>query len=137
MKRYLIDTNIFLRFFTKDEDKQHQETVNFFSSLEQKKYAGLICTISVLELYFTIISHYGYSYTRCQKVLEKIIFSNFKITDKYNYKIAYDLFCSHKVKFTDCLIASLDFLQKGGTIVSYDKHFDLLGVKRLTPSDFI
>lgn len=60
--------------------------------------------------------------------------SNLKIIDDFDYNRALELFTNTGVKFADCLIACLKFFEKGGTIVSYDKDFDRLGVERVEPA---
>lgn len=135
MKEVFLDTNIFLRFFVDDEGKQHRGCIRLFELMEAGKVRGIICSVIVLEIYFTLKSFYRFSNKKCEKLLRRILTANnLKIIDSFDYDKALELFTNTGIKFADCLIASLKFFEKGGTIVSYDKDFDRLGVKRIEPT---
>jgi predicted nucleic-acid-binding protein len=133
MKSYFIDSNIFLRFLD-DSSKQHLNCKHFFTLMEENKFKGIICSTVVLEIYFILRRFYRLPLKDCQQKIAGILKTrNLVISDNYNYPIALDLFIKSGIKLPDCLIASLHFLQKGGIIISYDKDFDKLGVKRKEP----
>lgn len=136
MKEYFLDTNIFLRFLVDSESKQKEESVRLFTLLESGKIKGLICSVVLLEIYFTLKSFYRFLPGKCATILAGILsIKNLKKNDNFNYQLALDLFIKKKVKFADCLISSLDFFKKGGEIISYDQDFDKLGTKRIEPSE--
>jgi len=134
MKRVFLDTNVFLRFFTGGKTKEHKDYSLLFQSIESEKIKGVICSVVLMEILFTLKRFYGLPKKKCIEYFERILMINdLKIKDDYDYEKALDLFKQTKAKFADCLIASLGFFKKGGTIVSYDKDFDKLGVKRRKP----
>lgn len=59
-----------------------------------------------------------------------------KIIDAFDLREAIETYKKTKIKFTDCLLASL-LKKKDLKIVSYDLDFDKLNVKRLSPKDFL
>ncbi|MCX6706157.1 MAG: PIN domain-containing protein [Candidatus Woesebacteria bacterium] len=137
-KTVFLDTNIFLRLFVKEGGKQYSDCSQLFTLIETSKIKGLICSVVLLEIYFTLNSFYKFSPRQCQKYLTKIISDrNIKIIDDFDYNKALDLFIQTKVKFTDCLIASLGFFETNKQIISYDKDFDRLKFDRLEPSEII
>ena len=134
MKEFFLDSNVFLRFLADFKGKQHRDCARLFKLIEEGKIKGIICSVILLEIYFTLRSFYGFSNRKCQRILVRILaLKTLKTRDQFNYGLALGLFAKTKVKFADCLIASLSFLSKGGAIVSYDKDFDKLGVKRIEP----
>lgn len=136
MKKVFLDTNIFLRFLVEAKGKQFRECVRLFELVESGQIKGVICSVVVLEIYFTLRSFYGFSFEKCGQILSRVLkLKNLKIRDDFDYSQALDLFLETKIKFADCLIASLGFLKKGGWLVSYDKDFDKLGVKRIEPRE--
>lgn len=135
MKEVFLDTNIFLRFFVDAKGKQHRDCIRLFELMEVGEVRGIICSVIVLEIYFTLRSFYRFSNKKCEGLLKQILTaSNLKIIDNFDYNRALELFTNTGVKFADCLIACLKFFEKGGTIVSYDKDFDRLGVERVEPA---
>ena len=133
MKKYFIDSNIFLRFFDGSSD-QHKECKELFRLIENGRIKAIICSVVLLEVYFVLKRYYKLSKKNCQQRIVGILeLKNLYINDNFDYKEAMSLFCSSGIKLPDCLIASLNFLQNKGKIISYDKHFDKLGVKRIEP----
>jgi len=136
MKEFFLDTNIFLRFLVDSKGKQHKECVKLFELIEQRKIKGVICCLILVEVYFTLKSFYKFSSSKCKRILEHILgLKNLRTVDDFNYHQALELFNKTGVKFVDCLIASLGFFQDGGVIISYDKDFDKLGIKRIEPAE--
>lgn len=135
MKEVFLDTNIFLRFLVDDKGKQHRGCVRLFELMEAGEIRGIICSVVILEIYFTLKSFYRFSNKKCEGLLRRILTANnLKIIDNFDYNRALELFTNTGVKFADCLIACLKFFGKRGVIVSYDKDFDRLGVERIEPA---
>jgi len=77
-----------------------------------------------------------------QKVIEAldgiIKLKNLKIIDKFDPQLALDIFQKNNVKFIDALISSNpQIFQMKIIIISYDKDFDKLNVKRKEPKDVL
>lgn len=138
MKKVFLDTNVFLRFWVDQKGRRHDQCVKFFNLIETGEITPVVCSAILLEIYFTLKSFYGYDKKKCGKFLNGILtINNLKIIDNFDYPKALELFSKTGIKFTDCLIVSLPFFQKEGIIISYDKDFDKLGVKRLEPGEFL
>ncbi|MDI6602933.1 MAG: PIN domain-containing protein [Patescibacteria group bacterium] len=61
-------------------------------------------------------------------------FKNLKIIDDFDFRKAIEIYEKYPVKFIDALIASNSkIFKKELTIVSYDKDFDKLDVRRKEP----
>lgn len=134
MKNYFIDSNIFLRLFD-DSSEKHQECKRLFSQMESGRFKGTICSVVLLEIYFTLRRYYQLPKKSCQEKIARILEAkNLFFNDDFDYRKVSKFFEKTGIKLPDCLIASLRFFKKGGAIVSYDREFDRLGVKRLEPS---
>lgn len=67
-----------------------------------------------------------------------IAIAGLRIYDDLSIHKAVELFEEHNVKFVDCLLASSKLIQEGkAVIVSYDREFDKLGIRRLEPRDVL
>lgn len=136
MKTFFLDTNIFLRFLVDSKGRQHRECISLFEKLESGQVKALTCALVLMEINFTLKSFYHFPEKRCQQIIKRIMESkNLKMIDSYNYQKFLQFLSVGKVKFVDCLIASLSFFEKGGKIISYDNDFDKLGLKRIEPGD--
>lgn len=63
--------------------------------------------------------------------------NHLKFIDHYDYLSAVSLFEKTNVKFFDALISSIsEIMEQRWIVISYDKDFDKLGVKRKEPGEF-
>lgn len=137
--KYFIDTNIFLRYFTAESQSK---VLSDCSELIKKIRLGqLKCSTSHLvlaEIVWTLPSSYNSTKKEVLRVLKSIISFNLKFDDRTNNEIANKMFEQYSVKYIDALIASNpDIQSKKMTVISYDKDFDRLGIKRLEPKDIV
>lgn len=131
-----IDTNIFIRFFVKDEKRVFDECFKFIEKIKQGKIKAAISTVILLEIHFVLSSFYNFPKDRiCQALASILNLPNLKFIDNFNQQKALEFYQSKNIKFTDCLIASILFDKPNYSIVSYDKDFDKLGIKRFEPQE--
>lgn len=136
---YLIDTNIFLRALIEENPVTFSNCSNFFQLVKRNQIEAAACGIVLAEITWTLGFHYKFSRERIFRGLNSIVnLHGLRIVDNYNYIAAIDLFATSSAKYVDCLLATIDEVAKGlWTVVSYDKDFDRLKVKRLEPKDII
>ncbi len=139
MKKYFIDTNVFLRVFTGDNPKMLTECLVLFEKIKKGKISAVTSGIVISEIVWTLGSFYNFSKDKVTDAVRSILnIPNLEIKDRYSYLKALDMYKKNSVKFIDVLIASIYEVQnKELVILSYDKDFDKLGVKRIEPSDII
>ena len=84
-------------------------------------------------------SFYGLQRQSLVKALMGIAaMKNLEIVDDLSYALAVKLFADHNVKFVDCLLASSRCIQeRNAAILSFDRDFDKLGVRRVEPRDLL
>lgn len=137
--KYFIDTNIFLRVLELENKKIFDECSKLLGLINNSKISAVTSNFVLSEVVWVLDSFYGETRQKIVKGLDGILkLNNLKIIDKVNNFVALDLYSKKSVKFIDALIASNPEIQsKEMIVVSYDKDFDKLGVKRLEPSQII
>ncbi len=135
-KKYFIDTNVFLRVLIKEDKKTFLECKKLFERIKKGEIQAYTSSLVLAEIHWVLNSFYKLQKKEILKALASILnLRHLKITEKVDPALALRLYSNFKVKFIDCLIASNpEIFSKKTTIISYDKDFDKLGVKRKTPS---
>jgi len=136
--KYFIDTNVFLRVLIKEDNKTFNDCYQFLKKIKSGKLTGLTASLVLAEVSWTLLSYYKFPQKKVIQAVRGIInLKNLKISDNYDHFLALKLWEAKKAKYIDTVIASIRQIQtKEWIIVSYDKDFDKLGVKRLEPKDF-
>lgn len=139
VRKYLIDTNIFLRAIVKDDLRKGEVCESLLKLLAYKQQDFFASSLVLAEVVWTLLRVYKYQKGDVAEVVRSILtIGNLKIEDRYTPVIAVDLFTANNVKFADCLLASHPEIVSGAvTVISYDRDFDVLGVKRIEPGQLI
>lgn len=136
--KYFLDTNIFLRFLINDDKKAHEACSTLFVLIEEKKLKVVTSSLVFAEIVWVLQSFYKFPKAEVHTALKAFTALGMSYEEKTNIPVAVDLHASHSVKFVDAMLASHPSLQNGKmTILSYDKDFDKLGVKRVEPQDIV
>lgn len=135
--KVFIETSVFIRFLTRDDEKKHDECVNFFRLIQDGKLIPYTSNIAILEILFVLTRLYKFPKPEVIKVLRKILnLRNLTLIEKTNSQKALSIFEDFNIKYGDCLIASQ--ISKGITLVTYDSDFDKLKfISSKTPEDVI
>ncbi len=132
---YFLDTNIFVRFFVRDSEKTFRECKALFEVLTQGSMHATTSSTVVAEVHWLLKSYYKINKADSTDYVDRILGNpSITIDNRDDARFANTLFREHGIKFIDALIASHPLIQDGSmTIISYDKDFDALGVKRIEP----
>lgn len=138
---YFIDTNIFLRVLVKEDKKTFKECFEILEKIKQGKIKAFTSSLVLTEVGWVLGKTYKFSKRQVIDALRSILnLKGLKIVDKYHPYLAVSIYEKFSVKFVDAFIAS-NFLADGeelsGAIISYDRDFDKIGVKRKEPKDFL
>lgn len=137
--KYFLDTNIFLRIIAKDDQAKLAVCEKLIDKISQKKIKASTSSLVLAEVVWTCGK--GYKLTRMEvtEVAKSILsIKNLKFEEKVNPAAAVEMFSDNNIKFADCLIASNSQISDGRmAVVSYDKDFDKLGIKRVEPSEIV
>lgn len=131
----LIDTNIFLRVFIKENDQMFNDCQNVLELVSSGVVEAYTMTVICMEVQFVLASVYHKGKEKISDALAAMsTIPTFKILDDSDIHMAISLYRKTGIKFTDCLIASSQRVQsKEASVLSYDRDFDHLGVSRIDP----
>lgn len=139
MKRYYLDSNIFLRLFVGDSPWMLKECSVLFENIKKGKISAVTSNVVISEIVWTLGSFYKFPKTRVITAIKSIMgIPKLEIVDDYVVLVALEIYESNSVKFIDSLIASIyEVYSKEWIVISYDKDFDKLGIIRKEPSQII
>lgn len=129
MKRYFVDSNIFLRTIVKEDEAIFEDCRLFLQSIKDNKIKAVTCGLVLAEVLWVLSSYYHVKNPGLVEALNSILnLRGLKIIDKIDFLTAEKIYKKYNVKFIDAVIASLNL-----KVVSYDKDFDKIGVIRKEP----
>ena len=135
MKTKFIDTNIFLRYLTKDNPPMYNRCREIFKNAVEGKVSLTTSCMVIAELIWTLSSYYK---VPKEDIVEKvsIIISteNLHIPDKDIITDAIALYSRKNIDYIDAYNAFFVKYHGINEIYSYDKDFDVLeDIKRQEP----
>lgn len=136
---YFIDTNIFLRTLLRDEEKTFKDCLRFLQEIKKGEIRAFTSNLILAEVNWTLLRFYNFPKEKVIKALYSVLkLKNLRIIDKFNSNLAMEIYSKFSLKFIDALIVSNPkIFRKEAIIISYDKDFDKIGVKRKEPKDLI
>lgn len=124
MKKFIVDTNIFLRFLLKDDDKLYQQAKKYFLQAKKGKISLILLPQVLFEIDYVLRGVYSLSRKECAEILSTLIKSPdlevierktlIKVIEKYK-KLNVDLF--------DIYLREIAKQQKA-KILSLDRDFE-------------
>ena len=130
-----VDTNIFLRYFTKDNEKKAIKSFLLLQKLESNEEKATTSPLVIFETIFTLSSFYKVTREEIKDLLLPIIrLRGLRLENKEIFEKALETYANNKISFADtfnaCLMESLGIKE----IYSYDEDFDSIpGIKRMEP----
>jgi predicted nucleic-acid-binding protein len=122
---YFGDTNLFIRFLTKDDLVKAQAVYNLLQKVKKKEVELHVSEIVLAEIVHILSSKILYNLPRSEvknKLQTLLLLENLKIPNKKNYFKALDFYSEYNIDFADCLIASR-VLESDLKLISFDKDF--------------
>ena len=137
MKKLFLDTNIWLRFILKDEEKQYSYVYNLLSQIEEGIFRVYISNIVLLEIYFVLLQLYKISQKDVLLYISNILkVRGITLIEKTNSIKAIQYCTKYNIKFADCLIASQ--ISNEMLLVTYDDEFKKIReIKCITPDKIL
>ncbi len=136
---YFLDTNVFLRAIVKDHPKQSVACQEILRLLRDGSIAAVTSSVVLAEIVWTADSYYALEKSVIADTMEGIASVRaLRIDDRVDALRAVEYFRAYNIKFVDALIAAHPRVQAGAmSVVSYDKDFDKLQVRRIEPLDLL
>ena len=132
-----LDTNILLRYLTKDDEPKARRALALLSRVERGQEKVMTSPMVIFETIFTLQKRYNVPRERIRDSLGDIIsLRGLDLPNKHLYGRALDLYASKNISFADAFNAA--YMQSRGhsEIYSWDTDVDRLeGFARLEPSE--
>lgn len=134
--KVLFDTNIWIRYVIKDNQKQFEEA----KSLVEANEAGFIklysSSIIFLEISYVLKNLYHFQFKELWEVMEGIRQTrDITMLQNTDLEKALSLYKTYRIKFSDCLIASQ--LPKDMILTTFDLEFKKIKeITSQTPKEF-
>ena len=132
-----IDTNIFIRHFTRDDPEKAQACLELFQKAEQRQIILTTSESVIAEVVYILSSKqlYHLSREKIRSLLYPLLsLPGLKLPRRKVYLRALDLYATYSIDFEDALIVAQMERQGITDLYSYDRDFERVpGVTRLEP----
>jgi len=133
--RKFLDTNIFLRYLTKDDEEKAYKVLDLLKKIEKGEKKAITSPLVIFELIFTLQKYYKLPKEEIKNlVLPLINLRGLKLPYKAVFEKTLEVFPNTNVSFADLFNYFFMLEHEVKEIYSYDEDFDELPeVKRLVP----
>lgn len=130
-----LDTNLILRYLTKDDPAKAKKCEELFKRVSEGKEALYTSSLVIAEVVWTLEKFYKFERTRAALYIQIILnTSGLECDEKDILLTAIGLYDLKKIDFIDAYNAVIMESKSIETIYSYDFHFDLIPpLKRIEP----
>lgn len=137
MQPRFLDTNILLRYFTRDDEEKARRALALLTRVEQGEEKVMTSPMVIFDTVFTLQHRYQVPRSQIRELVSGIIsLKGLQLPGKGLYYRALDLFADNNISFADAYNAAYMERQKVSEIYSWDADFDRLeGMTRLEPEE--
>ena len=132
-----LDTNVLLRYFTKDDEAKAQKALTLLQRIERGEERAETSLPVIFETVFTLQRRYRVPLPQIRDLLLPILrMRGLRLPSKTLCIAALDLFVQHNISYVDAFNAL--YMQSRGTteVYSWDTDFDRIeGITRIEPED--
>jgi len=135
MKKALIDSNVVLRYLTKDPPKMAEAALRTLDDAQNGKISLLLTVLTVAEVVWVLESFYGYSKAKIAETIGQFLFCDgLEVEDLDLITEALALYQGKNLDFADAFLATIALRRGPQAIYSFDQHFNRIpGITRLEP----
>ena len=136
---FLIDTNVFIETLIRRDEECYRDCLMLLQAVKHNQVNAIMAGVELAELVWVLGRTYKLKKAEIINAVKSVIqLRGLKLTDDYDYREALSLYGKYRVKYIDCLLASIpEVREKSWMVVSYDKDFDKLGVVRKEPAEVL
>jgi predicted nucleic acid-binding protein len=137
MEVLYLDTNVFLRFLTRDHPDHSKRAYALFKQVEAGTQRVTTAEIVLAEIVHVLASKALYALPRQDiktKVSTLLALKGFRLPGKRTWHRALELYATSTLDVVDAYLVAVVEQRKQATIISFDKGFDgLPGITRQEP----
>ena len=132
-----LDTNILLRFLTRDDERKAQCALELLMRVERGEEKVITSPLVIFETVYTLQSFYKVPrQTIKEQILSIISMRGLHLPDKNIFYQAFNFYVAKNISFADAYNAAYMLAEKIPNIYSWDKDFDKIeGITRLEPEE--
>lgn len=132
-----IDTNILIRFLTRDDPAKQARATALFTRIEKREVTVFVSGLVIAEAVYVLSSPRLYNLPRhqvCGLLNPLVRLPAFKVRNKRAVMQALDLYLNNSLDFEDAFIVVSMAQARSGLLYSFDRGFDqVLGIQRVEP----
>lgn len=133
-----LDTNVFIRYLTRDDEKKAVACFELFQRVKRGEEQVTTCEAVVAEIVYVLSSRATYALSHADvraRLTPLLALRGFKLPHKRVYQRALNLYAEHpQLDFEDALTAAHMERLKVSAVYSFDRDLDRLpGVNRVEP----
>lgn len=126
-----VDSNVLIRFFTRDQPEMAERARQTLSAAAEGKIQLVLTPVVLAELVWTLGSFYGYRRRQvADELLSLLTFQGLRVVDREVLSVALGLYGETSIDFGDALIAGYALVEGPKRVCTFDQHFR--GVPGLT-----
>jgi predicted nucleic acid-binding protein len=135
MKKALIDSNVVLRYLTKDPPKMAEAALRTLADAQNGKISLILTPLTVAEVVWVLESFYGHSKVKVAETMGQFLFCDGLEVENLDLLIeALTLYQGKNLDFADAFLAAIALRRGPQDIYSFDQHFNrITGIRRLDP----
>ena len=135
MKKALIDSNVILRYLTKDPPKMAAAALRTLDDAQNGKVSLLLTPLTVAEVVWVLKSFYGHSKAKIAETMGQFLFCDgLEVGDLDLIIEALALYQGKNLDFADAFLAAIALRRGPQAIYSFGQHFNRIpGITRLEP----
>lgn len=125
--KVFIETSVFIRFLTRDDEQKFQTVYALFSAIESGEVRAATSNVVLLEVIYVLSRVYGFPQTKVMAAVKTLqSMRSLQLVEKTNSTDALLLWEQTKLPYGDCLIATQ--LPKNALLATFDKDFKKVSV---------
>ena len=133
--RYLLDTNVLLRFLSGHPPSQASAAKKLFNRAAQGEVTLEVSPVIVAEAFYTLVSFYGVERQEAAAKLSLLLQQHgLKIRDETDVLAALERLKTSNVGFADAFLAAAA-CSGNISVASFDRDFDKMKVPRYEPAE--
>jgi predicted nucleic acid-binding protein len=135
MKKALLDSNVILRYLTKDPPKMAAAALRTLDDAQNGKVSLLLTPLTVAEVVWVLKLFYGHSKAKIAETMGQFLFCDSLEVGHLDLIIeALALYQGKNLDFADAFLAAIALRRGPQAIYSFGQHFNRIpGITRLEP----